>query len=89
MTLMTLLSKYTSRRVVNLSSRRQFSGHGLSKNIYVEENAGLREHTLHEFRFDIGNISGLFIGLFLPIFLIYEGIVWETVCPYLIEFCQS
>ena len=67
-----------SRSLFNNLNRRH-AGHWLHKNIRVEENAGLREGTIHEFKFDFSNLRRLFLGFFLPLFIIYEGSKTEMV----------
>ena len=63
---------------INRQHKRNF-GEWLQKNIRVEENGGLREHTLHTFQFTLPVLARLTLGLFLPLVLIYNGIVYEFV----------
>lgn len=65
--------------ILNASNKRHFGADTLKKNIYVEENMGLREHTLHEFKFDGAILGKLAIGLFLPLLVWYNGIMSEFV----------
>ena len=64
----------TFRPAVNASrvmaSQRRF-GHWLHKNARVEENQGLRENSIKDWKFDTQTIPALLGYLFVPGFLFY------------------
>jgi len=57
--------------------QKRMMGDWLKKNIHIEENAGMREHTLHDFRFTPVNVLRIIGGLFVPAILLYNLISIE------------
>lgn len=51
----------------------------IKKNLYVEENAGIRENSYKTFSFDGDNVMKLVLFLFLPSTLAYYAMVNEMV----------
>eukprot|EP01039_Chlorochromonas_danica_P008974 gene8974-9906_t len=63
-----------TRTVVN---QRRHAGHFLKKNLYVEENAGIRENSYKTWTFTPSNVLTMTALLVVPGFLFYYGVIGE------------
>jgi hypothetical protein len=62
--------RYVTNGLTKGSQRRTMAGGSFKKNIYVEENSGLREKSYTTFEFDSTAITKLMIYLVIPTFVL-------------------